>query len=252
MDVTSAEEVEKVVKEIDECSVPLWAVVNNAGIAIGCPFDWGKDIDQYKQTFEVNVFGVVRVTKNCLPLLRKSKGRVVNVASVAGRITAPLMSHYCMAKHSVRVFSDVVRRELINDSIKIVTIEPTFYRTPIINWENLQKSRDRIWEQTPESIRQAYDKETIGIINNVDKMVDVITREKVEEVVDTLENAVTLAEPKLFYRCAGYHDVLLWIVALMPETILDGLIMTLSFNKKMIQLAKFYGAMFGKHKSKTI
>lgn len=84
MDVTRPEDVESVVKDIKKSKLSLWAVVNNAGIAIGCPFDWGKDVDVYRKTFEVNVFGLVRVTKNLIPLLRKSKGRVINIASVAG------------------------------------------------------------------------------------------------------------------------------------------------------------------------
>lgn len=85
MDVTKTEDVQEVVAELHKSKKPLWAIVNNAGIAIGCPFDWGKDVDEYKKTFEVNVFGLVRVTKYCMPLLRQSKGRVVNVASVAGK-----------------------------------------------------------------------------------------------------------------------------------------------------------------------
>ena len=85
MDVTKLEDVENVVQEVKNSKIPLWAVVNNAGIAIGCPFDWGKDVDVYKKTFEVNVFGLIRVTKCCIPLLRKSNGRVINVASIAGK-----------------------------------------------------------------------------------------------------------------------------------------------------------------------
>lgn len=104
LDVTKPNDVEAAVAQIRQSKLPLWAVVNNAGIAIGCPFDWGKDIDVYQKTFDVNVFGVVRVTNRCLPLLRQSKGRVINVASVAGRLTVPIMSHYCMAKHSVCTF----------------------------------------------------------------------------------------------------------------------------------------------------
>ena len=63
MDVTKAEDVERIVSEIQKSKKPLWAIVNNAGIALGCPFDWGKDVDEYTKTFDVNVFGLVRVTK---------------------------------------------------------------------------------------------------------------------------------------------------------------------------------------------
>jgi NAD(P)-dependent dehydrogenase (short-subunit alcohol dehydrogenase family) len=62
----------------------LWAVVNNAGIAAFTEIEWCS-VDQFQRILDVNVLGVVRVTKAFLPLLRHSKGRVVNVASLAGQ-----------------------------------------------------------------------------------------------------------------------------------------------------------------------
>lgn len=85
MDVTSAEEVSAVVEKIKASGLPLWAVVNNAGIGLSSPWDWGKDVEVFEKTFNVNVLGVVRVSKHCIPLLRKSRGRIVNVASLAGK-----------------------------------------------------------------------------------------------------------------------------------------------------------------------
>lgn len=82
MDVTSVDDVKDVVEQMKQTRMPLWAIVNNAGIGISVPFDWGNDLDVYQKTFNVNIFGVIRVTKNCLPLLRQSKGRIVNVASM--------------------------------------------------------------------------------------------------------------------------------------------------------------------------
>ena len=84
MDVTKQEEVDNVVEQIKQSGMPLWALVNNAGVAILVPFDWGNDIDVYRKVFDVNIFGVVRVTKSCISLLRQSNGRIVNVASLAG------------------------------------------------------------------------------------------------------------------------------------------------------------------------
>lgn len=84
MDVTDPTEVNQVIEQIKQNKIPLWAVVNNAGIGIEAPLEWGRDIEAFEKTFNVNLFGVVRVAKSCLPLLRQSKGRVINVASVAG------------------------------------------------------------------------------------------------------------------------------------------------------------------------
>lgn len=84
LDVTKVDDVNNVVHQIRQSRTPLWALVNNAGIGIGCPFDWGNDVDEYRRVFEVNVFGLVRLTKSCISLLRHSNGRVVNVSSLAG------------------------------------------------------------------------------------------------------------------------------------------------------------------------
>lgn len=88
MDVTKADDVQNVVQQIKDTKMPLWGVVNNAGIGISCPFDWGRDIEPLEKTFGVNVYGVFRVAKFCMPLLRKSRGRLVNVASLAGKLIA--------------------------------------------------------------------------------------------------------------------------------------------------------------------
>ena len=77
MDVTNDEEVSAVYKQIKSDlqlnGEQLWAVVNNAGIAVIAPLDWGT-IDDYHRVFEVNTFGTVRVTRAFLSLIRKSKG----------------------------------------------------------------------------------------------------------------------------------------------------------------------------------
>ena len=210
MDVTKVEDVKRVVGELQQMSnkqQQLWAVVNNAGIALGLPFDWGRDVECYQRTFDVNVFGLVRVTKFAMPLLRANRGsRVVNVASVAGRITAPLIGHYCMAKHSVRVFSDVLRRELLTDGVQVVTIEPTFYQTPIVNFEQINRTRERLLEETEPETRAAYSPSKVRSMMNMEKLVNVVTRTNVDEVVDALERAVTLKSPKVRGKGKGTRE----------------------------------------------
>ena len=84
LDVTQVEDVKNAVKQIEVSGLDLWALLNNAGIAQYSLTEMGHEIDVFEKTFAVNVFGLVRMTKHCLPLLRKSGGRVVNMASVAG------------------------------------------------------------------------------------------------------------------------------------------------------------------------
>lgn len=86
MDVTNVDEINEVVEKIKAENKPLWAIVNNAGIGLSAPFDWGKDIESLTKMFNVNVFGLVRVTRACIPLLRQSHGRIINIASLACKL----------------------------------------------------------------------------------------------------------------------------------------------------------------------
>lgn len=86
----------------------LWAVVNNAGLSLpSAPYDW-LTIDDFRPMLEVNLYGVVAVTISVLPLIKKAKGRVVNVASVFGRIS-PYGGPYSLSKYGVEAFTDSLR-----------------------------------------------------------------------------------------------------------------------------------------------
>jgi len=100
MDVTKQADIDRMVKNInDECPKKLFAVVNNAGVGQGGLVDW-TSLESYRKTLEVNLFAMIAVCKACLPLLKESKGRIVNVTSIAGIFYgAPCMSAYAASKH---------------------------------------------------------------------------------------------------------------------------------------------------------
>lgn len=106
-------------------------MVNNAGILSLLEIEFG-DMTPFTRQMDINCFGAVRVSKAFLPLLRRgslsSRGRVVNVASLAGRFTMPGFVAYCMSKGAVITFSDGLRRELAKWGIEVVCIEPHLYR----------------------------------------------------------------------------------------------------------------------------
>lgn len=82
--------------------------MNNAGVSVpSAPTDW-LTIEDYKQMLAVNLYGVIDITLSVLPLIKMAKGRVVNVASVFGRIS-PLGGPYCVSKYGVEAFNDSLR-----------------------------------------------------------------------------------------------------------------------------------------------
>ena len=90
----------------------MWAVVNNAGIAVGTVPIEILPLELVQRCVDVNLFGMIRVTKAFLPLVRQSRGRIVNMSSVMGRHAFGSMP-YTIAKYGVEAFSDKLRYGLV-------------------------------------------------------------------------------------------------------------------------------------------
>jgi NAD(P)-dependent dehydrogenase (short-subunit alcohol dehydrogenase family) len=161
--------VEKVVRGK---GLKLWAVINNAGIAPMGYLDW-LPLASYQKSMDVNYFGIIRVVKATLPLLKETKySRVVNVCSVAGLTGGPAFSAYSGSKHAVEGLAKCLRSELYPWNISVSNINPTFMRTPIIN-SNLDLALKE-FNAAPEAVKNQYS-ETIltEIFTKVDYLLEV-------------------------------------------------------------------------------
>ena len=158
-DVTKEEQIisakTNVQNYLKETNSQLWALVNNSGLFGFGYNEWG-DMNDLKKILEVNVIGMVRVSRHFLPLIRKSKGRVVNMGSCAGRFTLPNLSFYSMSKHAVIAFSDGLRREMFGWDVKVITIEPQAYQSVLCSSKQLFKyiSIDYLLEQNSDVRRR--------------------------------------------------------------------------------------------------
>lgn len=131
-DITKDCDVTQLVSETEslckEKKYKLWALVNNAGIALGGPLDW-ISMDVYQKVMDVNFFGHVRVTKAMLPLLKQKKhSRVINISSVAGFYCSANLSAYGASKHAMEGFMKSVREELKPWGIYVSNVNPAFMR----------------------------------------------------------------------------------------------------------------------------
>ena len=114
----------------------LAGLINNAGIAVSGTV-MHTPIEDYQRQFDVNIFGVIAVTKAYLPLLGavknyiKKPGKIINMSSVSGVIAFPFLSPYCSSKFALEAFSDSLRRELLMYGIDVIKIAPGAIRTPI-------------------------------------------------------------------------------------------------------------------------
>lgn len=137
-DVTDEKAINAAVTEVETLigDEGLDGLINNAGIAIGGPV-MHTTVDDYRRQFEVNLFGVVAVTKAFLPMLgavknyAKTPGKIINISSVSGQIAYPFLGPYCSSKFALEGFSQVLRRELLLYGIDVIVIGPGPVKTPI-------------------------------------------------------------------------------------------------------------------------
>jgi NAD(P)-dependent dehydrogenase (short-subunit alcohol dehydrogenase family) len=111
----------------------LRCLIDNAGVAMGGPIE-NLPMALFRETFEVNFFGLISFTQKMIPHLVKSRGRIVIVGSAAGRTAAPFLSPYVSTKFALEGFSDCLRREMLPYGIRTILLEPGGIATPI--WNN--------------------------------------------------------------------------------------------------------------------
>lgn len=115
----------------------LHGLVNNAGVAVAGPLEFLPP-DELRRQLEVNVVGQLRMTQLCLPALRASRGRVVNMGSISGLNALPLLGAYAMSKFALEAMTDALRVELAPWGIHVAIVEPGTIKTPIWTRERPQ------------------------------------------------------------------------------------------------------------------
>lgn len=231
MDVTKQADIDRMVKKIkEECPKKLFAVVNNAGVGQGGLVDW-TPLESYRKTLEVNLFAMIAVCKACLPLLKESKGRIVNVTSIAGIFYgAPCMSAYAASKHAAEAFTTSLRFEMEGWGIKVITINPSFHRTQIATGAaaTLKTSYDALDDVT----KAEYGPEYLAAVQR-------LTSDHTDgcwdpsHVVNALMKATTAVMPRTQYIVGA--DATFYLLPLMnlPTPVVEKL-MTVSLLKELV------------------
>ena len=128
-DVTSDESVQAAVSEVLSKTGRIDLLVNNAGVGLIAGAE-ESSLEQAKSLFEVNLFGLIRMTKAVLPTMRQQRaGRIVNISSIMGLIPAPFMALYAASKHAVEGYSESLDHETRGSGVRVVLVEPAYTRT---------------------------------------------------------------------------------------------------------------------------
>jgi NAD(P)-dependent dehydrogenase (short-subunit alcohol dehydrogenase family) len=223
-DVTKAGDIDAAVRTVEEAlgGSPLRGIVNNAGIGIGGPLE-ALELEEFRKTIEVNTTSQLAVTKAFLPMLRSSNGRIVNMASIGGRVAQPFAGPYIASKFALEGVTDVLRCELLEWGIDVIAIEPGTIATPI--WEKSSREADSVLARLSPEQRDLYGK-------RLAKMTKVLERQNKrgappEKVAAAVEKALTASRPKTRYL-VGDALVLLWLKRLLPTRWFDRLLYRLT------------------------
>jgi NAD(P)-dependent dehydrogenase (short-subunit alcohol dehydrogenase family) len=129
LDVASDESVEAAVQQVIDRFGRIDILVNNAGIgSTGAAEE--SSVGQAQGVFDVNVFGVLRMTNAVLPHMRtRGSGRIVNVSSVLGFVPGPYMAVYTATKHALEGYSESVDHEVRDQGIRVVLVQPSYTKT---------------------------------------------------------------------------------------------------------------------------
>ncbi len=130
LDVTSQEDIDAAVETVRKGGKGLYGLVNNAGVAVfgGLTQTPDSDLDW---VFDVNVYGVVRVTRAFAPMIVEQKGRITTTGSIAGILSGSALGVYSMSKHAIEAFTDSLAAELDSAGVGVSVVEPGNYKSQI-------------------------------------------------------------------------------------------------------------------------
>jgi len=219
LDISREESIAGAVREIEKRFGGVDVLVNNAGFGL---FGAVEDVSlaDARYQFEVNLFGLARLTQLLLPAMRaKGAGRIINITSMGGKIYTPLGAWYHATKHALEGWSDCLRLELADKGIQVVVIEPGAIRTDFCNVlsRNLRVHLPRT----------AYAKLTQTVADSADKFVRDGAGSSPEVIANAVIKAVEARRPKTRYTAGQYAKMTIFIRKWFGDRVFDRMVMSM-------------------------
>ena len=216
MDVTDDESMSSGIEQIIAETGRIDILVNNAGYgSYGAIED--VSLDEARRQFEVNVFGLGRLTQLVLPHMRAQRsGTIINISSMGGRLTTPLGGWYHATKYAVEALSDALRMETAPFGIDVAVIEPGGIRT---EWSGI--AADHL-EETAEG--SAYASQIKAVANSMRSESTNKRQSPPSVIADTVEKIVTARKPRTRYVVGFAAKPLVTLRHILPDRAFDRLI----------------------------
>ena len=155
LDVTDQESITSARDEVGRKvgKAGLWGLVNCAGVSFRAPLEF-TTMDEMRELFEVNVFGILAVTQAFLPLLRMTRGRIINVGTISAFVLTPFSGSYCASKICMKGITDILRLELAPQGVGVSLIVYGGVKTPL--WNKVQIRSEWISRAFPSEYQFLY------------------------------------------------------------------------------------------------
>ncbi|CAL1537396.1 unnamed protein product [Lymnaea stagnalis] len=240
MDVTKSESIEqalKIVKEKLPIDRGLWGLVNNAGVARMMGNLEFCTMEDYQKVLNVNLFGLIEVTRIFLPLIRRAHGRIVNMSSVSGRI-AVAGGPYCCSKYGVEAFSDILRQEVYSQNIRVSIIEPGNFKTNIVDVDTMVEEMKRAYERASPEVQSVYGNDYVDSFRGLITEVKSTGSPDINPVLDDITHALTARVPYTRYIPGNDVKYILVPLSYLPDWIVDWVMRTIKTRRSQIEKNK--------------
>lgn len=215
-DITDTQSMSSLLSRILAEEGRIDVLINNAGYgSFGAIED--VDINEARQQFEVNLFGLATLTQQILPQMRRQKqGLIINVASIAGHFTSPFGAWYHASKYALEAFSDALRMEVEEFGIKVSIIEPGGIKTP---WGHIAADHLEL-----SSKNGAYEEKASKMAGKMRKLYNSSLMSNPLVVAKGISKAVNAHRPKTRYRIGFMAKPLVFLHSILPTRVFDKII----------------------------
>ena len=227
LDVTSDASVDTAFEKIKQTTNNLYAVINNAGIALAGPVEY-ITIEILKKQFDVNVFGAIRVAQKALPFMKnQDDARIINISSMASYGVFPFISPYGVSKRALDMFFNSLSIECKIPNLKIISIKPGVVKTPIWNKSLAECEKNLVYlcDEGKNKYKKEFDFLTSNARQNNDKGLEP------SDIACIVSKILKQKNPKLSYNI-GSDSLFARILSFLPQKTVNFLI-KFGLNKRV-------------------
>ncbi|KAK2181277.1 hypothetical protein NP493_402g00026 [Ridgeia piscesae] len=238
LDVTNNTEVQQAFDFISQqvTDEGLWGLVNNAGTCYLAEVELTPET-VFRKILEVNLMGTIRMTKTFLPLIRQSKGRIVNTSSVSGRVPASCLAAYGVSKAGMECFSDVLRVEMQRWGVKVAIVEPAGFKTDAVELHSLNEKKEYIWDNLDEKTKAVYGRKYFDkSYENFEAALCYFPTD-LSPVVRAMRSGLLSMKPRQRYYVGRGAGTLVTVFPFLPVWLADKIIFSFGFANRELNPA---------------